>query len=52
VLAVVLLGIGVAFVVTDLNLVTRGYAVVTAGALLGLGAVAGELFVHDDVPAV
>ncbi|WP_318570357.1 DUF7541 family protein [Salinigranum marinum] len=51
-LAVVLVGIGAAFVVTDLNLVTRGYAVVTAGALLGLGAVAGELFVHDDVPAV
>jgi hypothetical protein len=51
-LAVVLVAVGVAFVVTDLNLITRGYAVITAGALLLLGGVAGELFVHDDAPAV
>jgi amino acid permease len=52
VLAVVLVVVGVGFVVTDLRLVTRGYAIVVAGALLLLGAVAGELFVHDDAPAV
>jgi hypothetical protein len=51
-LAVALVVVGVAFVVTDLNLVTRGYAVITAGALLLVGAVAGELFVHDDAPAI
>jgi hypothetical protein len=52
VLAVVLVAVGVAFVVSDLNLVTRGYAVITAGALLLLGGIAGELFVHDDAPAL
>jgi hypothetical protein len=50
--AVVLLVVGALFVVSDLNLVTRGYAVVTAGALLLLGGVAGELFVQGDAPAV
>ena len=51
-LAVVLVGIGVLFLFSDLNLVTRGYAIIVAGALLLLGGIAGELFVHDDAPAV
>jgi amino acid permease len=50
--SVVLLLVGVGFVFADLNLVTRGYAIIVAGALLLLGGVAGELFVHDDAPAV
>jgi amino acid permease len=50
--AVFLLVVGVGFVFADLNLVTRGYAIIVAGALLLLGGVAGELFVHDDAPAV
>ncbi|WP_136602157.1 DUF7541 family protein [Salinigranum halophilum] len=52
VLAVVLLGIGAAFTFTDLNLVTRGYAIIVTGVLLVVGAAAGELFVTDDAPAV
>jgi hypothetical protein len=52
VLAVVFLAIGAVFVVTDVNLVTRGYAIIVAGGLLLLGGVAGELFVHDDAPTV
>jgi hypothetical protein len=51
-LAVVLLAIGAAFAFTDLNLVTRGYAIIVAGVLLVVGAVAGELFVTDDAPGV
>jgi hypothetical protein len=50
--AVFLLAVGAAFTFTDLNLVTRGYAIIVTGALLVLGAVAGELFVRDDAPAV
>ena len=30
---------------TEVNLVTRGYAIITAGALLAVAGIAGELFV-------
>jgi hypothetical protein len=48
VFAVILVGIGGAFAFTDIDLVTRGYAIITAGGLLALAAVAGSLFVHED----
>lgn len=51
-LALVLVAVGVAFVVTDLRLMARGYAIVVAGVLLLVGGIAGELFVHDDATAV
>jgi hypothetical protein len=51
-LAVVLVGVGVLFLFSNLNLATRGYAIIVAGALLLLGGVGGELFVEDDAPAV
>jgi hypothetical protein len=50
VLAVVLFGLGGALIFTDVSLVNRGYAVVTAAALLLVGGVAGELFVDDRSP--
>ncbi|MFB6123731.1 MAG: cox cluster protein [Haloferacaceae archaeon] len=46
--AVLLVGIGVAFAFTDIDLVTRGYAIITAGVVLAVGAVGGSLFVPDD----
>jgi hypothetical protein len=45
-LAVLLVAVGGALVVGT-GLATRGYAVVTAGVLLGAGAVAGALFVDE-----
>lgn len=43
--AALLLAIGGALVVTDVNLVTRGYAIITAGAFLAAVGIGGELFV-------
>lgn len=49
---VILLPIGGAFVFTDAALVTRGYAIGVAAALLLVGAAAGELFADErSVPA-
>ena len=45
VFAALLIGLGAALAFTDLNLVTRGYAILTAGGLLALAGVSGELFV-------
>lgn len=45
--AVLLFGVGAAFVFTDIDLVTRGYAIIATGAILLVGGVAGELFVDD-----
>jgi hypothetical protein len=47
-LAVVCLVVGLAFVFTDLRLVTRGYAIVTAGVLLLGGGLLGPLLVRSD----
>jgi hypothetical protein len=45
VFAVLLIGTGAGLAFTDVNLVTRGYAVITAGALLALAGLGGELLV-------
>lgn len=45
VLAVPLVAAGSVLAFTDVNLVTRGYAIITAGGLLALAGVTGELFV-------
>jgi hypothetical protein len=45
VLAVPLIALGAALAFTDVNLVTRGYAIITAGGLLAVAGVSGELFV-------
>jgi hypothetical protein len=37
--------VGGALAFTDVNLVTRGYAIITAGALLAAAGIGGELFV-------
>lgn len=48
VLAVLLFIIGGLFVFTDINLVTRGYALIVSGVLLLFGGVVFELFVRDQ----
>ena len=48
VLAVILFGFGSALAFTEVNLVTRGYAVIIAGALLVVGGVVFEVFVRDQ----
>lgn len=51
-LAVVLFGFGGLLVFSELQLVTRGYAVVAAGILLLAGSIAGPMVVTDEtVPA-
>jgi len=45
VFAVLLFAVGGALAFTDVNLVTRGYAIITAGGLLAAAGIAGELFV-------
>lgn len=47
VFAVLLFGAGGILAFTDVNLVTRGYAVLTAGGVLALAGVGGELLVPD-----
>ena len=49
--AVILFGLGAAFLYTDLALATRGYAILATAVILLVGGVAGELFV-DDAHAV
>ncbi|MFB6131605.1 MAG: cox cluster protein [Salinigranum sp.] len=48
VIAVLLFVVGIAFVFTQIHLVHRGYALLTAAALLLAGGLVGE-FVVDDV---
>jgi hypothetical protein len=43
--AALLIAVGAALVFTEVNLVTRGYAIITAGALLAVAGLSGELFV-------
>ncbi|WP_248897258.1 DUF7541 family protein [Haloplanus halobius] len=45
VFAALLLVVGGALAFTDIGLVTRGYAIITAGVLLALAGVGGELLV-------
>ncbi|AFK18600.1 cox cluster protein [Haloferax mediterranei ATCC 33500] len=46
--SVILFGFGAALAFTDINLVARGYAVITAAALLVFGGVVFELFVREQ----
>jgi hypothetical protein len=48
VLAVLCSVVGAALAFTDLQYVTRGYAIITAGILMFLGAVVGPLVVDQD----
>ena len=48
--AVGLFAVGGAFVLTSIDLPTRGYAIVAAGILLLFGAVVGELVVSETAP--
>ena len=48
VMTVILFGFGGVLAFTDVNLVTRGYAVIVAGALLLVGGVVFELFVFEQ----
>ncbi|WP_416839100.1 cox cluster protein [Haloferax sp. DFSO52] len=50
VLAGLLFAFGGFLAFTDVNLVTRGYASIVAGALLLLGGIVFELFVYDQQP--
>jgi hypothetical protein len=50
VFAVLLFVVGGVLAFTDVNLVTRGYAIITAGALLAAAGIAGELFVPTREP--
>jgi len=50
VFAVLLFAIGATLVYTDVNLVMRGYAIITAGGLLAAAGVGGELFVPKREP--
>ena len=45
--SVLLFGVGAAFAFTEMNLVTRGYAILATGGLLLIGGVVGELFVDE-----
>jgi hypothetical protein len=45
VFAILLFAVGGVLVFTDVNLVTRGYAIITAGALLAAAGIGGELLV-------
>lgn len=47
-LAVVLVALGGVLAFTEVSLVTRGYAIIVAGAILLLGGVVGELFVGTE----
>jgi len=47
VFAVLLVAVGGVLAFTDVNLVTRGYAIITAGGLLAAAGIAGELFVPN-----
>jgi hypothetical protein len=44
VFALLLFGLGAAMAFTSVSLVTRGYAVITAGVLMALAGIAGGLF--------
>jgi len=50
VFAVLLFVVGGVLAFTDVNLVTRGYAVFTAGALLAAAGIGGELLVPEREP--
>ncbi|QGX94640.1 cox cluster protein [Haloplanus rallus] len=50
VFAVLLFAVGGVLAFTDVALVTRGYAVIAAGAILAAAGVAGELFVPEREP--
>ncbi|KTG21039.1 DUF7541 family protein [Haloferax profundi] len=52
VLAGILFVFGGVLAFTDVNLVTRGYAVIVAGVLLLVGGVVFELFVRDQRQAI
>jgi hypothetical protein len=45
VFAVLLFAVGGVLAFTEVSLVTRGYAIITAGVLLGLAGIGGELLV-------
>jgi hypothetical protein len=47
VFAVLLFVVGGVLAFTDVNLVTRGYAIITAGALLAAAGIGGELLVPE-----
>jgi hypothetical protein len=50
VFAVLLFGVGGALAFTDVNLATRGYAIITAGIILAAAGIGGELFVPKREP--
>ncbi|WP_251344044.1 DUF7541 family protein [Haloplanus halophilus] len=50
VFAVLLVAVGGVLAFTDVNLVTRGYAIITAGVILALAGIGGELFVPKREP--
>ena len=52
VLAVCLFAVGGAFVFADLGLLTRGYAIIVAAAILLLGGIVGELVGRDRATPV
>jgi hypothetical protein len=50
VFAVLLVAVGGVFAFTEVNLVTRGYAIITAGVLLAVAGIGGELLVPKREP--
>jgi len=50
VFAVLLFAIGGILAFTEVNLVARGYAIITTGGLLALAGIGGELFVPKREP--
>ncbi|GAB6861595.1 cox cluster protein [Haloplanus litoreus] len=50
VFAVLLFVVGGVFTFSDVNLVTRGYAIITAGGILAFAGISGELFVPKREP--
>jgi len=48
--AVLLFAVGGLLAFTDVNLVTRGYAIITAGGFLAAAGIGGELFVPKGEP--
>ncbi|WP_338741953.1 DUF7541 family protein [Haloplanus salilacus] len=48
--ALLLFAVGGVLAFTDLNLVTRGYAIITAGGFLAAAGIGGELFVPKGEP--
>ena len=51
-LAVLVFGVGAAFAFTAIDLPSRGYALMITGGILLVGAVVGELVVHEGAHSV